>query len=149
MFTADEHLTLSRIVAELQAGATKKAVAQQFGMAESTLRQWLDTPTGRQIIAEYEHDMRERTNRIIASGMGVALKTLLKEMNEADRSADRIRAATAFTSLHDRHVVLTGPDGGPIQVSGHVDALMERIETMRERNIDAIEAQLVDDDDSD
>ena len=149
LFTAEEHMALNRAVAILQAGGTREAAAAEIGKTVQTLRFWMDTPTGRQIVNDFEHDLRDRTNRLLVSGQAVALRTLLQAMTEADRWSDRIRAATAFTQLQERTIVVTGPNGGPIEVAPAVTEIMERVANIRARNshLSIVDADVIDPDD--
>jgi hypothetical protein len=130
-------------------GASVDSAAEHAGIAGKTLRDWLKLPEGRQMVAEYERDQMERTNRLVAAGQSLAVQTLIRAMAEAPRWNDRIRAATAMSQIGPKEVIVTGRDGGPIEVSSSTSTLVERLAQMRERHIEAIEANAVEQDDDD
>jgi len=140
---SQEHLDLHRAVGVLQTGGTIEQAAEAIGTTRQTLKRHLETPEGRGIVREYEADLTERTNRLLAAGQAVALRTLLSAMNEADRWSDRIRAADAFARLGPRQIIVTGGDGGPIEITSSTEALVDRLARMRKANIEAIETSAI------
>lgn len=137
-------LDLAEIINLALAGATFKQIARELNADHDAVRHLLNSPDGQRALRYAINDLQERTDRFLVSSHLQALRTLVKEMNEALKPGDRIRAAQAITGLATKRIEISGPGGGPIDVNAAViDALDERIALMKERSRGIIEAQIV------
>jgi hypothetical protein len=117
------------------AGATYRQIATDLEVDEETVRYHLTSPEGQRALRYAVNELQERTDRFLASAHLQAIRRLVREMEEADKPGDRIRAAQAITMLAAKRIEVSGPNGTPIQVdTGTVTMLDERIARMRERS---------------
>lgn len=122
------------------AGATYKQIAETLEVDEESVRTQLLAPEGQRALRYAVNELQERTDRFLASAHLQAIRRLVREMEEAQKPADRIRAAQAITALATRRIEITGAGGAPIEVNaGVADLLDERITRMRERARTTIE----------
>jgi hypothetical protein len=117
------------------AGATYRQIATDLEVDEETVRYHLTSPEGQRALRYAVNELQERTDRFLASAHLQAIRRLVREMEEADKPGDRIRAAQAITMLAAKRIEVSGPNGSPIQVdTSTVTMLDERIARMRERS---------------
>ena len=122
------------------AGATYKQIAESLEVDEESVRTQLLSPEGQRALRYAVNELQERTDRFLASAHLQAIRRLVREMEEAQKPADRIRAAQAITALATRRIEITGAGGAPIEVNaGVADLLDERISRMRERTRSTID----------
>lgn len=128
-------IDLSKAVNLALAGATFKQIATELEVDEETVRYHLISPEGQRALRYAVNDLQERTDRFLASAHLQAIRRLVREMEEADKAGDRIRAAQAITMLAAKRIEITGANGNPIEVDNSVAILLEeRITRMRERS---------------
>lgn len=128
------------------AGATYKQIASELEVDEETVRYQLLSPEGQRALRFAVNDLQERTDRFLASAHLQALRRLVREMEEAAKPGDRIRAAQAITMLAARRIEITGANGAPIEVDTTMATLLdERISRMRERSRTIIDATVIED----
>lgn len=129
------------------AGATYKQIASELDVDEETVRYHLLSPEGQRALRYAVNEIQERSDRFLASAHLQALRRLVREMEEAEKSGDRIRAAQAIVSLAAKRIEITGADGGAIQIDSTVAELLDdRISRMRERSrviIDATSSEIL------
>ena len=122
------------------AGATYKQIASELEVDEETVRYHLLSPEGQRALRYAVNDLQDRTDRFLASAHLQAIRRLVREMEEAEKPGDRIRAAQAITMLAAKRIEITGANGAPIEVDTSVASLLdERISRMRERSRSVIE----------
>jgi hypothetical protein len=122
------------------AGATYKQIASELEVDEETVRYHLLSAEGQRALRYAVNDLQERTDRFLASAHLQALRRLVREMEEAEKPGDRIRAAQAITMLAAKRIEITGANGSPIEVDTTMAMLLdERISRMRERSRTAID----------
>lgn len=128
-------IDLSKAVNLALAGATFKQIASELEVDEETVRYHLISPEGQRALRYAVNDLQERTDRFLASAHLQAIRRLVREMEEAEKAGDRIRAAQAITMLAAKRIEITGANGNPIEVDNSVAILLEeRITRMRERS---------------
>jgi len=126
------------------AGATYKQIASELSLDEETVRYHLLSPEGQRALRYAVNDLQDRTDRFLASAHLQAIRRLVREMEEAEKSGDRIRAASAITMLAARRIEITGANGGPVEVDTTAATLLdERISRMRERSRTVIDTTAV------
>lgn len=126
------------------AGATYKQIATELEVDEETVRYHLLSAEGQKALRYAVNDLQERTDRFLASAHLQALRRLVREMEEADKPGDRIRAASAITMLAAKRIEITGANGSPIEVDTSMAMLLdERISRMRERSRTVIDTTAV------
>lgn len=126
------------------AGATYKQIASELEVDEETVRYHLLSAEGQRALRYAVNDLQERTDRFLASAHLQALRRLVREMEEAEKPGDRIRAAQAITMLAARRIEITGANGAPIEVDTTMATLLdERISRMRERTRSVIDTTAV------
>jgi hypothetical protein len=128
------------------AGATYRQIATELEVDEETVRTTLTSPEGQRSLRYAVNELQERTDRFLASAHMQALRRLVREMEEADKSSDRIRAAQAITSLSTRRIEITGLDGEPIQVEHSVkESLAQKFRAAEIASGRVIEATIIED----
>lgn len=138
-------LDLARATNLALAGATYKQIASELEVDEETVRYQLLSAEGQRALRYAVNDLQERTDRFLASAHLQALRRLVREMEEAEKPGDRIRAAQAITMLAARRIEITGANGAPIEVDTTMATLLdERISRMRERSRSVIDATVID-----
>jgi hypothetical protein len=136
----EREIDLAKAVNLALAGATFKQIASELEIDEETVRYHLVSPDGQRALRYAVNDLQERTDRFLASAHLQAIRRLVREMEEADKPGDRIRAAQAITMLAARRIEITGANGAPIEVDTSVATLLdERITRMRERSLSIID----------
>jgi hypothetical protein len=126
------------------AGATYKQIASELSLDEETVRYHLLSAEGQRALRYAVNDLQDRTDRFLASAHLQAIRRLVREMEEADKAGDRIRAASAITMLAARRIEITGANGGPVEVDTTTATLLdERISRMRERSRPVIDTTAV------
>lgn len=126
------------------AGATYKQIASELEVDEETVRYHLLSAEGQRALRFAVNDLQERTDRFLASAHLQALRRLVREMEEAEKPGDRIRAAQAITMLAAKRIEITGANGSPIEVDTTMAMLLdERISRMRERSRTVIDTTAV------
>jgi predicted transcriptional regulator len=134
-------IDLAKAVNLALAGATFRQIATDLDVPEETVRHHLVSPEGQRALRYAVNDLQERTDRFLASAHLSAIRRLVREMEEAEKAGDRIRAAQAITMLAARRIEITGANGAPIEVDTTVVTLLdERIARMRERSGSIIDA---------
>jgi hypothetical protein len=140
----ERSLDLAKATNLALAGATYKQIASELEVDEETVRYHLLSPEGQRALRYAVNDLQERTDRFLASAHLQAIRRLVREMEEADKSGDRIRAASAITMLAARRIEITGSNGGPVEVDTTFATLLdERISRMRERSRSVIDTTAV------
>lgn len=135
-------IDLARATNLALAGANYRQIAEELQVDEETVRYHLTSPDGQKALRYAVNELQDRTDRFLASAHLQAIRRLVREMEEATRPSDRIRAASAITMLAAKRIEITGRDGGPIEVDvSSRELLDEKIARMRERSRDIIEAQ--------
>jgi hypothetical protein len=134
----------SRAVDMAMAGATNAQIAKDLDVDASLIRKYFASGEGQARLREALAESMDRTSRFAQTAHAIALRTLVKAMNDSDKWSDKISAARAITALQARRVELTGLDGGAIQLestSVEVEALRERLLAIRERHeqVDGLE----------
>jgi hypothetical protein len=141
---AERSVDLAKATNLALAGATYKQIASELEVDEETVRYHLLSPEGQRALRWAVNDLQERTDRFLASAHLQAIRRLVREMEEAEKSGDRIRAASAITMLAARRIEITGANGGPVEVDTTVATLLdERIARMRERSRAVIDTTAV------
>jgi len=131
----ERSIDLAKAVNLALAGATFKQIATELEVDEETVRYHLISAEGQRALRYAVNDLQERTDRFLASAHLQAIRRLVREMEEADKAGDRIRAAQAITMLAAKRIEITGANGAPIEVDNSVAILLdERITRMRERS---------------
>jgi predicted transcriptional regulator len=131
----EREIDLAKAVNLALAGATFKQIASELEVDEETVRYHLVSAEGQRALRYAVNDLQERTDRFLASAHLQAIRRLVREMEEADKPGDRIRAAQAITMLAAKRIEITGANGAPIEVDTSVATLLdERISLMRERS---------------
>ena len=131
----ERYVDLARATNLALAGATYKQIATDLSLDEETIRYHLLSAEGQRALRYAVNDLQERTDRFLASAHLQAIRRLVREMEEADKPGDRIRAASAITMLAARRIEITGANGGPVEVDTTAAMLLdERIARMRERS---------------
>jgi hypothetical protein len=131
----ERQIDLAKAVNLALAGATFKQIATELEVDEETIRYHLVSPEGQRALRYAVNDLQERTDRFLASAHLQAIRRLVREMEEAEKPGDRIRAAQAITMLAAKRIEITGANGAPIEVDSSVATLLdERISRMRERS---------------
>jgi hypothetical protein len=126
------------------AGATYKQIASELEVDEETVRYHLLSAEGQKALRYAVNDLQERSDRFLASAHLQALRRLVREMEEAEKPGDRIRAAQAITMLAAKRIEVTGANGSPIEVDTTMAMLLdERISRMRERSRGVIDTTAV------
>jgi hypothetical protein len=126
------------------AGATYKQIASELDVDEETVRYHLLSADGQKALRYAVNDLQERSDRFLASAHLQALRRLVREMEEAEKPGDRIRAAQAITMLAAKRIEITGANGSPIEVDTTMAMLLdERISRMRERSRGVIDTTAV------
>lgn len=126
------------------AGATYKQIASELEVDEETVRYHLLSAEGQRALRYAVNDLQERSDRFLASAHLQALRRLVREMEEAEKPGDRIRAASAITMLAAKRIEITGANGSPIEVDTTMAMLLdERISRMRERSRGVIDTTAV------
>ena len=126
------------------AGATYKQIATELEVDEETVRYHLLSAEGQRALRFAVNDLQERTDRFLASAHLQAIRRLVREMEEAQKPGDRIRAAQAITMLAAKRIEITGANGSPIEVDTTMAMLLdERIARMRERSRAVIDTTAV------
>lgn len=128
-------LDLARATNLALAGATYKQIAAELEVDEETVRYHLMSPEGQRALRYAVNELQDRTDRFLASAHLQAIRRLVREMEEAVKPSDRIRAAQAITMLAAKRIEISGVNGGPIEVDHSTATLLdERIARMRERS---------------
>ena len=141
---AERSLDLAKATNLALAGATYKQIASELEIDEETVRYQLLSAEGQRALRWAVNDLQERTDRFLASAHLQAIRRLVREMEEADKAGDRIRAASAITMLAARRIEITGANGGPVEVDTTFATLLdERISRMRERSRPVIDTTAV------
>jgi predicted transcriptional regulator len=141
---AERSIDLAKATNLALAGATYKQIASELGIDEETVRYQLLSAEGQRALRWAVNDLQERTDRFLASAHLQAIRRLVREMEEADKAGDRIRAASAITMLAARRIEITGANGGPVEVDTTTATLLdERITRMRERSRSVIDTTAV------
>lgn len=74
---------------------SRRAVAEQVGISERTLRSWLADPTFAAAFREARRQLSDAGIDVLRRGVGAACKTLLRNLTAA-KDSDQIRAAKAI-----------------------------------------------------
>lgn len=139
----ERSVDLARATNLALAGATFKQIASELDIDEETARYHLLSAEGQRALRWAVNELQERTDRFLASAHLQAIRRLVREMEEAEKPGDRIRAASAITMLAARRIEITGANGGPVEVDTTVASqLDERISRMRERSRSVIDTTL-------
>lgn len=141
---AQRTLDLARAVNMAVAGANYRQIAAEMDVSEEAVRQHLLSPEGQKALRWAVNDIQERTDRFLASAHLQALRRLVREMEEAERSSDRIRAAQAIVGLAAKRIEITGADGGPIEMTaGVAEALAAKFEAAEKAALAVIDVEPV------
>ena len=141
---AERSIDLAKATNLALAGATYKQIASELEVDEETVRYQLLSAEGQRALRWAVNDLQERTDRFLASAHLQAIRRLVREMEEAEKSGDRIRAASAITMLAARRIEITGANGGAVEVDTTFATLLdERISRMRERSRPVIDTTAV------
>jgi cystathionine beta-lyase/cystathionine gamma-synthase len=141
---AERSIDLAKATNLALAGATYKQIASELEVDEETIRYQLLSAEGQRALRWAVNDLQERTDRFLASAHLQAIRRLVREMEEAEKSGDRIRAASAITMLAARRIEITGANGGAVEVDTTFATLLdERISRMRERSRPVIDTTAV------
>lgn len=135
----------ARAVDMAMAGATNAQIAQDVGVDKAAVRRYFASGEGQARLREAMSESVDRTSRFAQTAHSLALRTLVKAMNDAEKWSEKIAAARAVTALQTRRLELTGQGGGAIQVDfgvqEEVARLHERLEAILVRQDSAGELE--------
>lgn len=136
-------LNYARAVDMAMAGATNAQIATDLKVDVTTISRFFNSGQGQAALRASMLESMDRTDRFAQTAHAIALRTLVRAMNEAERWGDKINAARAITSLQVKRIEISGALQADEEVSEAGILLKSRLDNIRERHA-VIEASIVD-----
>jgi hypothetical protein len=128
-------MNYARAVDMAMAGATNAQIANDLKVDVTTVSRFFNSGQGQAMLRAAMLESMDRTDRFTQTAHNIALRTLVRAMNEAERWGDKIAAARAITGLQTKRVEITGAlEAVMTDDNSAVEELKARLIAIRERH---------------
>lgn len=136
-------MNYARAVDMAMAGATNAQISTDLKIDVSTVSRFFNSGQGQAMLRTAMLESMDRTDRFTQTAHNIALRTLVRAMNEAERWGDKIAAARAITALQTKRVEITGAlEAIVTDDTSAIDEVKAKLASIRARHT-AIEANVV------